>query len=286
MDRRRPCPRETGLHYDPPVVSDSGSDRRLHLIVIGVMLAACAVAGGVMLWPQDSAAPPAPGTTPVAGGQGVPPQSRTDQDTRGPAKADLSSIAVKVTAEAPSCKRTLETSGFAYAPERVMTVAHGVAGSTGAVRVTGPDGKRHDATVVLFDPKRDVAVLRVPTLRLPATGFSPLRSGERATVVGYSRTGGFTESPTTAVTLQRVAGPDIFLRGKVSRQVLILKGAIDAGVSGGPIRRADGVVAGMVFAADARDDRQSLALPPAELAQPMQAGITATSGVSTQRCSG
>src|SRR3954452_8773047 len=77
---------------------------------------------------------------------------------------------VKITGVASSCRRQLEGSGFLYAPERVMTNAHVVAG-VGNPQVTTSDGQTFDARVVVYDPKRDVAVLAVPGF---STGVGPL----------------------------------------------------------------------------------------------------------------
>ncbi len=57
-------------------------------------------------------------------------------------------------------QQRIEGTGYFYAPERVMTNAHIVAG------VKDPDvevgGRKLRATVVLYDADRDIAVLRVP----------------------------------------------------------------------------------------------------------------------------
>ena len=77
---------------------------------------------------------------------------------------------VKVLGDAPSCSKTLEGSGFVYAPHRVMTNAHVVAGVEHlVVRLDDTD---HAATVVYYDPDIDVAVLAVPDLDARALTFA------------------------------------------------------------------------------------------------------------------
>ncbi len=77
---------------------------------------------------------------------------------------------VKIYGQAPSCDRRTEGSGFVYARDRVMTNAHVVAGADQvAVEV---NGQQRPATVVLYDPSRDVAVLRVRDLGLPTLKFA------------------------------------------------------------------------------------------------------------------
>ena len=68
---------------------------------------------------------------------------------------------VKIEGEA--CRRIQEGSGFTAMPDVVVTNAHVVAGEREPHVIT-LQGKRLDATVVVFDPRRDLAVLRVPGL--------------------------------------------------------------------------------------------------------------------------
>ena len=89
----------------------------------------------------------------------------------------------KITGVASSCSKRIEGTGFLYAPERVMTNAHVVAG------VSKPDvevgGKQLRATVVLYDPDRDVAVLRVPGLTgRPLEFAGRAKTGDAAIGVG------------------------------------------------------------------------------------------------------
>src|SRR4051794_10493438 len=69
---------------------------------------------------------------------------------------------VKVSGIAPSCSRQIDGSGFVYAPERVMTNAHVLAGVSDPVVHAG--GEQYDAIPVYVDPEVDIAVLDVPGL--------------------------------------------------------------------------------------------------------------------------
>src|SRR5690606_29898211 len=80
----------------------------------------------------------------------------------GSVPARLQTSVLRINGVAPSCQKALEGSGFVVAPERVMTNAHVVAG-TAAVTVDTESGPL-EATVVLFDPEVDVAILAVPGL--------------------------------------------------------------------------------------------------------------------------
>jgi S1-C subfamily serine protease len=77
-----------------------------------------------------------------------------------------------VNVEADGCGRRYEGSGFAVAPDIIVTNAHVVAGSD-QLQVKRPDGEIREATVVAFDGARDLAVLEVPGL-----GQEPLELAE------------------------------------------------------------------------------------------------------------
>src|SRR5207237_1813828 len=73
-----------------------------------------------------------------------------------------------VKVEAPACSRIQDGSGAVIADDLVVTNAHVVAGSKSPTVLRYPDGDALDATVVAFDPDRDVALLRVPGIDRPA----------------------------------------------------------------------------------------------------------------------
>ncbi len=103
---------------------------------------------------------------------------------------------VKVMGIAPSCSRRIEGSGFVISAQHVLTNAHVVAGVTQDQTVTTRLGRRLAATVVLFDPERDLAVLYVPGLRAGALSFAgPASLGSSAIVAGYPLDHSFTVVP-------------------------------------------------------------------------------------------
>ena len=83
--------------------------------------------------------------------------------------------------EGQACDRIQEGTGFVVGENLIVTNAHVVAGENRTHVVTS-DGRRLDTTVVAFDPNRDLAVLRVPGLGLPALdrGRRPRRRPRRA----------------------------------------------------------------------------------------------------------
>ena len=190
---------------------------------------------------------------------------------------------LKVVGTAPSCSRRLEGSGFVYAPHRIMTNAHVVAGvSDVAVQV----GDRYaTAKVVVYDPQRDVAVLRVPAMhRRPLRFGGSAGRGDSAVVAGYPLDGPFAAVSARIRGEQRVRGPDIYQQRTVVRDVYSLRAHVRSGNSGGPLLSPTGRVLGVVFAAAADDPDTGFALTAAEVAADAAAGRHATAPVSTQTC--
>ncbi len=192
---------------------------------------------------------------------------------------------LKITGVAEDCRKSVEGSGFVYARERVMTNAHVVAG------VKEPKvsvGKQElDATVVLFDPSTDVAVLAVPGLTRPALPFldAPAASGADAVVVGYPEDGPFDARAARVRSTIPARGQDIYGRRQVEREIYALRALVRQGNSGGPLVDPRGRVLGVIFAAAADDPNIGYALTVAEVADEAREGAAATRRVSTQDCS-
>jgi S1-C subfamily serine protease len=191
---------------------------------------------------------------------------------------------VKITGVAPACSRQLEGSGFVYAPNRVMTNAHVLAGVTSPT-VQPVNGPPLPARVVLYDPERDVAVLDVPGLGGTALQFAdPISRGQNAIVVGYPENGPFTAVAARVRSVQNARGPDIYQNRQVTRQIYSLFSLVRPGNSGGPLLTPSGKVAGVVFAAAVDNARTGYALTAREVAPDAAAGEKATNSVSTQGC--
>jgi S1-C subfamily serine protease len=156
---------------------------------------------------------------------------------------------LKIYGEARSCDRAIEGSGFVYAPHRVVTNAHVVAG-TNKVGIEVAPGETIRATVTLFDPARDVAVLYVPDLDVPALTFSPEpgEHGDPAVVLGYPQDGPFTVRSARVGGRTTVSGANIYGGGKVTREIYAVRAIVRSGNSGGPLLAEDGTVLGVVFA--------------------------------------
>jgi S1-C subfamily serine protease len=192
---------------------------------------------------------------------------------------------VKVTGTAPSCDRSIEGSGFVYAPDHVLTNAHVVAGVTQGPVITTPDGTTHHATVVYYDPQVDIAILYVPNLDLTPLQFAgPAQNGADAVVAGYPLDHAFTQVAARIGGVQNAVGPDIYQTGQVTRQIYEIKAVVEPGNSGGPLLSPTGTVYGVVFAAAVGVPDTGFALTSTEVEADANAGASQTMAVSTQGC--
>jgi S1-C subfamily serine protease len=182
------------------------------------------------------------------------------------------------------CRRRLEGTAFVYAPQHVMTNAHVVAGVR-EPKVLLEDGSSLDATIVLYDPRRDVAVLFVPVLKLAPLAFDGTASqGASAVVAGYPGDGPFTAVAARIRGAERARGSDIYQRSQVTREIYSLRAKVRPGNSGGPLLAPDGRVYGVVFAAAVDDPDTGYALTAAEVRADADRGSGATSRVSSGGC--
>jgi S1-C subfamily serine protease len=190
---------------------------------------------------------------------------------------------VKVIGEA--CGRIQEGSGFFVAEDYVVTNAHVVAG-VDSPQVHRRNGEVALATVTLFDPQLDLAVLQFE-------GRSPeplelarrsLERGAQGAVLGYPG-GGPLEAEAAAVRRTiTAAGRDIYGEEAVRRQVYELQAEVRPGHSGGPFVSVDGSVAGVVFAASTTNEEVGYALTAIQARPQIALGLTRTEPVDTGEC--
>jgi S1-C subfamily serine protease len=192
---------------------------------------------------------------------------------------------LKVDGTAPSCDRSIEGSGFVYAPDHILTNAHVVAGVTQGPTVTTPAGRIYQAKVVLYDPQVDIAVLYVPGLDLTPLSFDQTaQAGASAVVAGYPLDHSFTAVAARIGGTQNAVGPDIYQTGQVNRQIFEIRAQVEPGNSGGPLLSPSGRVYGVVFAAAVDASDTGFALTAKEVAADAQAGANTTFATSTQGC--
>ena len=183
--------------------------------------------------------------------------------------------------EAPACGRVQEGSGFAVDHGLIATNAHVVAGST-EVRVHGEHGQDKPATVVAYDPFRDIALLRVDGLDVPPLPLAEPRTGDRGAVYGHPGGGDLRAAPFDVAERVQAEGKDLFGDKRIVRDVLVLSTSLRPGDSGAPVVRDDGTVIGIAFAVAPDRSTVGYALTSDEL-QAVLASAHDTS-VSTGRC--
>jgi S1-C subfamily serine protease len=141
------------------------------------------------------------------------------------------------------------------------------------------------ATVVLYDPNRDIAVLNVPGLSRPPLHFNgPVSTGASGVVAGYPENGPLTAVPARVAGEQRITGPNIYSNREVTREVYTLRARVRPGNSGGPLLSPEGAVDGVVFAASVDMNDVGYALTASEVSSDASRGASATKEVSTQGC--
>jgi S1-C subfamily serine protease len=183
----------------------------------------------------------------------------------GAVTAAVEASTVKVEGEA--CNRIYEGSGFAVASDLIATNAHVVAGEPpGQTEVMLPSGRDLPARVVMFDPRRDLALLQVASLGQNPLPTKVAHAGTSGAVFGHPN-----GQDAIAITPARVAqeieavGRDLYDSANTKRDVLVLAAALAHGDSGGPVVNSSGVVIGVTFAISADQPGTSYALSATEL---------------------
>ncbi len=192
---------------------------------------------------------------------------------------------LKVQGTATTCDRSIEGTGFVYAPQHVLTNAHVVAGVDENQVVTTMNGVKYQAMVVFYDPQVDIAVLYVKGLNLAPLKFDGgAQAGDSAIVAGYPLDQGLTAKPARIGGTQTAIGPDIYQTGTVNRQIYEIRADVKPGNSGGPLLSPSGAVYGVVFAAAVDTANTGFALTALEVAADASAGASRTSPIGTGSC--
>ena len=163
-----------------------------------------------------------------------------------------------------ACGLGVEGSGWVAGDGLVVTNAHVVAGQKDTrVLLQGRD-PGVDAQAVHFDPRNDIAVLRVPGLEAPALELAAApRAGMSGAVLGFPRNGPYDERAGRLGETREVVTQDAYGRGPVRRQITSLRGAVRSGNSGGPMVDGRGRVITTIFAATISGPRGGYGVPNA-----------------------
>jgi S1-C subfamily serine protease len=193
---------------------------------------------------------------------------------------------VKVVGEA--CGRIQEGSGFAVRADLVVTNAHVVAGEgRGRTGVLLPSSSvQLPATVLLFDPDRDLALLHVSRLGEAPLAIGAGQVGETGAVFGHPEgVDRVVIAPAAIRQNVEAVGRDLYDSHVTRRDVFILASELHPGDSGGPLVDPRGTVVGVAFAVAPDRPGTSYALTTKELApvlgQPLGAPV-GTGGCLTE----
>lgn len=146
-----------------------------------------------------------------------------------------------------ACGLGVQGSGWIAGAELVVTNAHVVAGVRD-LRVDRHDRRFRKARAVFFDPRNDVAVLRVPGLAGRALQLAQPRQGEAVAILGYPENEPLAATPGRIGQTAKLLTKDAYGRGPVTRLVTTLRGDVRHGNSGGPAVDGSGRVEGTIYA--------------------------------------
>ena len=181
-----------------------------------------------------------------------------------------------------ACGLGIEGSGWAAGPGVVATNAHVVAGADDTT-VTTQDGAELDATPIYYEPRQDLALLRVGAA-LPVLPISAERkAGEDAAVLGFPENGPYSLAPARIGETRATISEDSYGNGPIERTITALGGTVRSGNSGGPLVDPRGEVVGTVFAATTSGPSGGFAIPAEQVREAL--GRTQES-VDTGPCTG
>src|SRR5215208_5034449 len=199
---------------------------------------------------------------------------------RDPQVAAAAGSVVKILGTA--CGLGIEGSGWVAGDGVVVTNAHVVAGERDTRVLLGGREPGRLAQAVHFDPRNDLAVLRVDGLGaepLPLAG--DISAGTSAAILGFPLNGPFDVRPGRLGPTRRVRSSDAYGRGPVERSMTALRGRVRSGNSGGPMVDSEGRVATTIFAATTSGQRGGYGVPNPVVARAL-AGVGGP--VSTGPC--
>ena len=163
-----------------------------------------------------------------------------------------------------ACGLGIQGSGWIAEDGVVVTNAHVVAGQDDTTVQLEGEGASHDADVIWFDARNDLALLR-------SSGVSGTRAlgmdedaepGTSAAILGFPENGDYDVQPGRLGVTASATSQDAYGRGPVRRRITALRGLVRHGNSGGPMVDGDGRVVTTIFAsARANGGRAGFGVP-------------------------
>src|SRR5918998_1590802 len=150
-----------------------------------------------------------------------------------------------------ACGLGVSGSGWVAEGGIVVTNAHVVAGQDDTTVQVEGGGPRLDAEPVWYDPRNDVALLRVPAVEsVPPLELNVnARPGTSAAILGFPGNGPYDVQAGRLGRTQTIRTEDAYGRGPVERRITALRGRVRSGNSGGPMVDGRGRVVTTIFAA-------------------------------------
>jgi S1-C subfamily serine protease len=183
-----------------------------------------------------------------------------------------------------ACGVGVEGSGWVASPGVVVTNAHVVAGQEDTRVLPGGSEPGLAARAIAFDPRNDLAILRVAGLDAPELELAPdPESGTSAAILGYPLNGPYDVRAGRLGQTREVVSQDAYGRGPVRRSIVSLRGVVRSGNSGGPMVDAAGRVVTTIFAATTSGLRGGYGVPNAIVREAL---ADASGPVSTGQCGG
>ena len=174
----------------------------------------------------------------------VPPGDPDSVDDPDVQRAGGSAVRVLGTA----CGLGVEGSGWVAGNGLVVTNAHVIAGQDDTT-VSLDGGSLLDAQAVHYDPRNDLAVLRVDGLQAPPLELvDHPRKGTDGAVIGFPENGPMRIVEARLGRTGTVTSEDSYGRGPVQRRMTPFRADVRSGNSGGPVVDLDGNVLTTVFA--------------------------------------
>lgn len=179
-----------------------------------------------------------------------------------------------------ACGLVKQGSGWVAADGLVVTNAHVIAGQDDTEALL-PGGGSRDAEPVYVDAVADVALMRVEGLEnAPLTLGEAPRRAEPVVLLGHPGGGPLVAEAATAAPPRTIIAPDAYGRGRFARGVVVTRGSLGPGSSGGPVVDSAGRVVAMIFGGT-HDGDSGAAVPPGPIRRALAA---AHRPVSTGPC--
>ena len=161
-----------------------------------------------------------------------------------------------------ACGLGVEGSGWVAGDGLVVTNAHVVAGQRDTRVLPGGREPGARAQAVHFDPRNDLAILRVRGLgERPLPLAEEFDAGTSAAILGFPLNGPFDVRAGRLGPTRRARSSDAYGNGPVERSMTQLRGLVRSGNSGGPMVDGDGRVVTTIFAATTSAPRGGYGVP-------------------------